>query len=157
MSHRLVTNTVQAPAAGADFKFTISDSDRALILAVKATLTTSVTAGNRRPGMMLADQNNLAYWCSDVVWPQAASLAVTYSWARGASLLPAAATVTGQKVAAPLPWLRLAPNDQFESATLGIAGTDQWSSIVYRAIVGDWWEDEQELMALAHALMHASG
>lgn len=152
MAHRIITEQVPAPAAGADFTFTPSATDKVLLLAVTAKLTTSVAAANRRPALALDDQNDITYWSSDAGLPQVASLAVTYSWARGASDPPSAAIVTGQRIALPIPWLRLQPNDAVESFTLLIDAADQWSAIVYRAIVGDWWEDEQELAHLAQAL-----
>lgn len=152
MAFRVVTEQVAAPAPGADFAITISATDRVLLLALTAKLTTSAAVANRRVALELEDQNDLTYWTADAGWPQAAALAATYSWARGASTPPPAALVTLERVALPIPWLRLEPNDTVESATALIDVADQWSAIVYRAIVGDWWEDEQELSHLAQAL-----
>jgi hypothetical protein len=152
VSHRIVTEQVPAPAAGSDWAFTPSSTDRVLLLSVTAKLTTSAAAANRRPALALEDQNDLTYWSADSVFPQAASLAVTYSWARGASNPPAAAIVTLERVALPMPWLRLQPNDAVESDTALLDVADAWTNIVYRAVIGDWWEDEAELAYLARAL-----
>lgn len=152
MSHRIVTEQVNGPAAGSDLKFTPSTTDKVLLLTLTAKLTTSAVVANRRVSLNLIDQNTLTYWAADAVFAQAASLAVTYSWARGASLAPPAALIASEKVALPFPWLRLQPNDTISTVTALIDVGDVWSSIVYRAIVGDWWEDEQELAHLAQAL-----
>ena len=151
MGHRIVTESVPNPAAGADWSFTASATDKCLLLAVTAKLTTSATAANRRPALELEDQNDLTYWTGDAGFPQVASLTVVYSWARGASIPPPTAVADAERIALPLPWLRLQPNDTVESATAAIDAGDQWSAIAYRAVVGDWWEDEQELAYLAQA------
>lgn len=156
MAHRVVTDQVPSPAAGADWSFTPSQTDRVLLLSVTGLLTTAVAVANRRPALALKDQNGLVYWSADSVYPQAASLAVTYSWARGASNPPAAAIVTLERVALPLPWLRLQPNDTVESLTAAIAAADQWSGIIYRAVIGDTWEWEQEYAGLAQAVTIAA-
>jgi hypothetical protein len=150
------TLAIPAPAAGADWTFVPSQTDRTLLLAIASTLTTSATAANRRPALELVDQSGLVYWSADAVFPQVASLAVTYSWARGAGAPPAAAEVTGQRIALPLPWARLQPGDTIKSVTAAIAGTDQWSQIVFRGIIGDWWEEESELAHLAEAFTIAA-
>ena len=152
MAHRVVTEQVASPAAGADLAFTPSATDRVLLLAVTAVLTSSAAVANRRAALVLQDQNALAYWSADAVEPQAASLAVTYSWARGAATPPISALVASERVSLPLPWLRLEPGDTVKTATAAVDVADQWSAIIYRAVVGDWWEDEQELAHLAQAL-----
>lgn len=158
MSHRIVTEQVNAPAAGTDWTIKPSPTDKVLLLTVTATLTTSAVVASRRVSLNLKDQNALGYWCADAVMAQAASLAVTYSWARGASLGPPAALVASEKVALPFPWLRLQPSDTVSAITALIDVGDVWSKIVYRAIVGDWWEDEHELAQIAQALaMGAAG
>lgn len=152
MSHRIVTEQVNNPAAGADFTFTPSQTDKVLLLTLTAKLTTSAVVASRRAGLHLLDQQAINFWSADAVFPQAASLAVTYSWARGASLAPPAALLATERVALPFPWLRLQPGDQIAAQTTLIDVGDQWTNVVYRAIVGDWWEDEQELAHLAQAL-----
>lgn len=152
MRHRIVTLQVPQPAAGAGFTFVPSTTDKTLLLALTGKLATDATVASRRPALTLADQAGLTYWTADAVFGQAASLAVIYSWARGAALAPAAALVTAERVALPLPWLRLQPGDEVTVSTTAEDTGDQWSAIVYRAIVGDWWEHEEELAALAQAL-----
>lgn len=152
MSHRIITEAVAQPAAGAGFAFTPSSTDKTLILALTAKLTTSAAVAARRPALALSDQNGTVYWSADSVLPQAASLGVTYSWARGAALAPSAALVASERVALPLPWLRLQPEDQVSGVTALLDVADQWTAIVWRGIIGDWWEDEQELAHLAQAL-----
>lgn len=156
MSHRVVTNRIALGATGGNIAFTPSSTDHVLLLAVAATLTTDATVAARRPAIVLEDQNGLQYWGADAGMPQAASLAVTYSWARGASLAPSAALVASQRVALPLPWLRLEPEDTVNLITSLEDASDAWSNVVWRGIIGDWWEHEQELWHLAQAFTLAA-
>lgn len=156
MSSRVITETVRPPLAGADFSFRISQTDKVLLLTLSAVLTTSVAVANRRPALSFADQSAGVFWSADAINPQAASLGVTYSWARGLNVGAAAAIVTSERVGIGLPWVRLQPNDTLASITSGLDAADQWSSIVYRAIVGDWWDEEAELSHLAQAFAIAA-
>lgn len=156
MSHRVVTVPVAQASAGAGVAFTPSGQEHVLLLAVAATLTTDATVASRRPALILEDQNGLQYWGTDAGQPQAASLAVRYSWSRGASLGPPNALVASQRVALPLPWLRLEPEDTVNLITALEDTSDQWSNVVYRAIIGDLWEREQELAHLAQAFTQAA-
>lgn len=156
--HRIVTEQVNTPAVGTDFQFTPSQTDKVLLLTLTGKLTTSAAVASRRAGLHLLDQQSINFWSADAVFPQAASLGVTYSWARGASLSPPAALLASERVALPFPWLRLQPGDTVAAQTTLLDVGDQWTNVVYRAIVGDWWEDEQELSHLAQALaMGAAG
>lgn len=152
MSHRVITEQIAQPAAGGGFAFTPSNTDKTLLLAVTAKLTTSAAVANRRPALALEDLNGLLYWSADAGYAQAASLGVVYSWARGVSMPPPAAVVSAERVALGLPWLRLQPGDTVNALTVLEDAADQWSLIVWRGIIGDWWEDEQELAYLAQAL-----
>lgn len=156
MAHRIVTFKVNSPAVGTDFSLPISTTDRVLLLALTATLTTSAAVANRRAALAFKDQSAGVWWSADAVYPQAASLAVVYSWARGASTGADPTLAGGERVGLPLPWARLQPNDNVESLTALIDVGDQWSAIVYRAIIGDFWHDEQELAHLAEAITLAA-
>lgn len=156
MPHVVVTQTVNAPAAGADFSLPISTTDRVLLLAITAKLTTSAAVANRRPALAFKDQGAGVWWSADAVYPQTASLGVTYSWARGASTGADPTVAASERVGLGLPWARLQPNDTVESITALIDVADQWSAIVYRAVIGDFWEDEQELSHLAQAIAIAA-
>lgn len=156
MAHTLVTRLVPAPAAGQDFSLPISTTDRVLLLAIAATLTTSAAVANRRPALAFKDQSAGVWWSADAGYPQAASLAVTYSWARGASVAADPTIATLERVSLPIPWARLEVNDTVETITALIDVADQWSAIVYRAVVGDFWEEEQELSHLAQAFAIAA-
>lgn len=152
MSHRIITLQVPSPAAGADWSFVPSQTDHCRLFAVTALLTTSATVANRRPALALADLNALTYYSSDCEYPQVASLAVRYSWAWGASNNVPTALVTGERCSLGLPRIDLRPADTVESVTLGIQAGDQWSSIIWRGLVGDSWEDEELGSVLAVAL-----
>jgi len=157
MSHQIVTGQVDQPAAGADWKFTPSTSDHVRLLTVTAQLATAVAVANRLPALAFEDQNGLTYWSADTVVPQAASLTVRYSWSRNMSLSVASAVVTGERISAGMPDEWLLPGDTVSSVTAAIAAADQWSSIVWRGIVGDSWEDDRMVAAITRAFRGASG
>lgn len=144
-----VTNTIDSPAAGADFAFSISTGDRAWLLALTAKLTTSATVASRVPGLALEDQNGLVFWQASAVDSQAASLAAFYSWARGGPTVTPASIIANSRVSNALPWLELQPGDQVKSITSLIDTADTWTSITYRAAVGDYWAEEEQLARLA--------
>lgn len=156
MSHRVVTATVTPPAAGADVLFVPSQTDTVLLLAVTAKLTSSAAVANRRAALAFKDESAGYWWSADAVYPQVASLGVTYSWARGAGAGPDPTIVAAERIGLPLPWARLQPNDSVGTLTALIDVADQWSAIVWRGIVGDFWEDEQELAHLARAFTLAA-
>ena len=157
MAHQIVTGQVDQPAAGADWRFTPSASDHVRLLTVTAELTTAIAVANRIPALAFKDQGGLVYWSADTVTPQAASLTVRYSWSRNMSLAVASAVVTGERVSAGMPDEWLLPGDTVESITGALAAADQWSSIVWRGIVGDSWEDDRMVAAIARAFRGAGG
>lgn len=156
MSHRIVTVACPQPAAGADFSFDPSSTDKSLLLAVTATLTTSAVVANRRPALSFKDKSAGVWWSADAVYPQTAGLTVTYSWARGAGAGADPTIAAAERIGLPLPWARLQPQDLVQSITSAIDVGDQWSAIVYRAVVGDAWEDREELAYLARAFTVAA-
>jgi hypothetical protein len=155
--HRVITDTLTQPAAGADLAFIPAGPDKVRLLAVTARLTTSAAAGNRRPAIALSDKSAGVFWSADAIQPQAASLAVRYSWARGVGAQVASAIVTAERVALQLPDLWLQPQDTVETITLGIDTADQWDQIVWRGVVGDEWETERELYSLGRLLLMGQG
>lgn len=155
--HRVITETIVKPAVGADFSFIPAGTDRVRLLTVSALLTTSATVGSRRPALAFSDQSAGVFWSADVIQPQAASLAVRYSWARGVGVQVATAIVTGERVALQLPDLWLQPQDTVEAITLGLDVADQWTNIVWRGVVGDHWEEEEDWARLAHILLAGQG
>lgn len=155
--HRVVTDTLTNPAAGADFTFVPAGTERVRLLAITALLTTSVAVANRRPALAFSDQSAGTFWSGDSISPQVASLAVRYSWARGVGAQVATTVITGERVALQLPDLWLQPQDTIKAITLGLDVADQWSQIVWRGVVGDHWEEEERLDRLAHLILAGQG
>lgn len=154
---RVITQKVAQPALGADFSFIPAAGDRVRLLALTAILTTSAVVAARQPGISLSDQSAGIYWASDAINPQAASLAVRYSWAIGTGVAEQATIVTGERITLPLPHLWLGTDDTVASSTLAIDVGDRWSAIVWRGLVGDEWAEAEELAALAQAFTAAVG
>lgn len=148
----LQTFQVAQPAAGADWSFVPSNSDRVKLLFVTAKLTTAVAVASRYPALAFKDQGGVVYYGADAGVPQAASLAVNYSWSRAGSTSVATTIFTGERVGLALPDAWIEPGDTVQSMTAAIAGADQWTSVYWRGIIGDAWEDEQHLAEIAAAL-----
>ncbi|MGH2877779.1 MAG: hypothetical protein ACRDLV_16120 [Solirubrobacteraceae bacterium] len=130
----------------------LSQSDRVRVLAVTALLTSSATAASRAVALQIEDQNGLLIWTADLEAVQAASLACTYSWARGSGVSAAAAPITGARLSAGLPFLDLEPGDSLSVHTANIDAADQWSAVVVRYQAGEQWEHLQLLERLQAAL-----
>ena len=156
MRSEVITFQVAQPAAGVDFSFVPSQTDQTLLLAVTGKLVTGANAANRRPALAIKDKSGLYVWSADAGYPQVASLTTYYSWARGASVGPDTTIAASERVSLPLPWLRLQPGDIVASITGLIDAADQWSAVVWRGIVGEWWEEETELANLARAFAVAT-
>lgn len=152
MNCRLVQGAVDQPAAGADWSFVPSHSDRVKLLSITAQLVTAAAVANRIVALQYTDEPGAVIWTADVVTPQTASLTVRYSWADGGALQIATAIVAGERVGAKLTDFWLQPGDKVSSVTGAIAAADQWSSIVWRGYVASAWEDLEEQEQLATAL-----
>lgn len=151
MKSRLLTATVTQPAAGADFKFIPAGMEEVRLLSLSAILTTSAVVGARQPSLRFQTREPVTYWAADTIFPQAASLAVRYSWAIGTGLGVANPVVASGKAAAPLPHLWLDEDDTVASTTLLLDVGDQWSSIAYRCLVGSHYRAVEELAELSQA------
>jgi hypothetical protein len=154
---RPVTYPIPSPAAGSDWSYTPSPTDQGIVMAVTATLTTAVAVAGRMPAIEYTDQSGLVYLSADCAQPQAASLAVTYTWAREFGLGLFAAPVNGQRVSAPLPDAWLQPNDKIGTVTSNMQAADQWSNIVIRFYTGERWRELQRELAVEQYLEGESG
>ena len=141
-----------APAAGADWTVTPSDTDRVRIDTVTAVLVTSATVANRLPALQIVDQNGLIVWAADLQAPQAASETVRYSWARGSGVSASTAVTTTRSLSGPLPFTWLEPGDSLQVVTGAIAAADQWGVTTVRFCSAEEWESLQLLERLRSAL-----
>lgn len=139
MHTRPVTYPLPSPAAGTDFSYRPSQTDQAVVMTLTAKLTTSATVAGRLPALTYTDQNGEVYLSADLGQAQAASLAVTYTWARMFGTTLGAAPITGQKASAPLPDAWLQPNDTISVVTANLDPADQWSNIMIRYYTGERW------------------
>lgn len=146
------TFSIPSPAPGADWVFTPSQTDRAVVMSVTGILTTAVAAANRFPALTLTDQSGLVYYSADVGRPQAASLVVRYTWARDVYLSPSTLIAGGQSMAGGMPDVWLDPNDTIGTVTNALAAADQWSSIVIRYYTGERWLELQRELQLQQYL-----
>lgn len=127
-------------------------------MAVTARLTTATAVASRLPAIAYTDQSGLVYLSADCAQPQAASLAVTYTWARDFGLGLFAAPIAGQRIGAPLPDAWLQPGDTIGVKTDNLQAADQWDQIVIRFYTGERWRKlqaelrlEQEVAAWAES------
>lgn len=157
MRTKPLTYPIPSPAAGSDWSYKVSPTDQGIVMAVTATLTTSAVVAARLPAIEYTDQSGLVYLSADCAQPQAASLAVTYTWAREFGLGLFAAPVNGQRVSAPLPDAWLQPNDLLSVTTLNKDVADQWSNIVIRFYTGERWRQLQRELAVEQYLEAESG
>lgn len=157
MGYRVVTRTVDQPAAGQEWSIVPSTSDRVKILALTALYTASSATASRVPGLVLKDQTGTEYWSTDANAALAATVAAWFSFAPTTAAVVDQAEFSSERGNLPFPPLWLEPGDSISSSTVAIASGDQWSNIAYRAIIGDYWEREEEMLAVANALWAASG
>lgn len=158
MRGQVITTVLPAPAAGADWTFTPSPTDRVHVLTITGKLTTAAAVANRVVALRCEDLNAVNYYQADAVYPQAASLAVTYSWSRNGGNGANPAIFTGESVGLALWSHWLEPGDRVGSLTANIAAADQWSAIVARYVVLEHWVMLEELGELAAlAARQASG
>jgi hypothetical protein len=137
------------PAAGADWTFIPSGSDRTRILSITGELTTSATVASRAVGLQLATENDLVYWGMQYAAAQAASLAATYSWAHSGNYVAPAAVAAGSVLSAAFPKEWLEPGDVVSSQTAAISAADQWSNLVVRFTTSEHWRELERWEQLA--------
>lgn len=157
MRTKPLTYPIPSPAAGSDWSYEPSNTDQGVVMTLTATLTTSIVVASRLPAIYYKDQNGLTYLSADCGQPQAASLAVTYTWAREFGLGLFAAPVNGQRVSAPLPDAWLQPADSIGTKTANMDVGDQWSNIVIRFYTGERWRQLQRELAVEQYLESESG
>jgi hypothetical protein len=135
----------------------LSEIDQAILMSVTARLTTSAAVASRLPAIAYTDQSAQLFLSADCGQPQAASLAVTYTWARDFGLGLFAAPITGQRVSAPLPDAWLQPGDVLSTVTANIDVGDQWDRIILRYYTGERWLALQRELAVERFLGSESG
>lgn len=141
MRSGVVVRKLAAPAAGADWSFVPSTSDRCRLLTVTAELTTDAVVAARGVSLTLTDTSDGVYYQAGLGATQAASLAVRYSWAYGANLIVGTTIADGMPVSAALPRQWLEPGDELSSVTSAIDVADQWSAILVRFVTGEHWRE----------------
>jgi hypothetical protein len=151
------TDPIASPAAGADITFVPTQIDQCVVMTFKARLTTSAVVANRLPALVMKDINGNIYVQAGLGQPQAASLAVTYTWARAFGAGSAGALVTGQSTSGPLPDAWLQPGDTIGTATTNLDVGDQWDQVVCRYYVGEHWLRLRRELAEATLAEHALG
>lgn len=123
------------PAAGGEVGEAVPASARWQLISFYTTLTTSATAGNRRPSITL-DDGSFLLWKAIAPADQAASLTVAYQI--GESGFISAGGLAAIVLPAPCPtWLsgyagsQGATQFKIRTSTAGILAGDQWSAPLY--------------------------
>jgi hypothetical protein len=120
------------PAAGAEISKTVPANALWRLLALEFGLTTSVTAANRLPRLVIDDGTNDLQRL-EVPAVQAASLTRTYSWAPG---MPSRVAVASDNLM-PLPLNTLLPSGyRFRTVTDSIQAADQYTAP--RFLLEEW-------------------
>lgn len=148
---------VPSPVAGADFSFVPSTTDRVRLLTLTAQLATAVAVANRMPAIAFKGQDGGVFYSADGGVPQLASLTVQYTWSRSGATAIANPIVGGERVGLALPDIWLQPGDTIESITGLISGADQWSGIIWRGLIADSWEEDEQLYAVSQLLRASAG
>lgn len=127
---------VPAPAAGADWTFTLPAAGYWRIRSVFATLTASATVANRQPGLAITD--------GTVLWHRARPGAVLI--ANGVADVLAMPGLGFQTQGAtqgtftlPIPDVVMPPGFVISSVSTALQAGDQYSSIVIAAEEHDFW------------------
>lgn len=115
--------SVASPAAGADWSTTIPAGHLYQLLAIRAILTTSAAVANRAARLILGDGTS-TYASIPAPAVQAASLAVSYTWAAGAPGVSVDLAQLGY-----LPDLVLPPAWTIGTSTRLIDVADAWTAI----------------------------
>lgn len=124
-----------APAAGAEISETVPTGARWELLMFRAAYTTSATAGNRQPILILDDGSN-RWMTSPYLGVTAASGSGAAEWAQGSNI---GATVGGQNPAGFIPLNnRLPAGARIRTTTVSIAAGDQYAAPTY--LVREWLE-----------------
>jgi hypothetical protein len=127
--------TGSAPAAGAEISETVPTGARWELLLFRAAYTTSATAGNRQPILILDDGSN-RWMTSPYLGVTAASGNGAGEWAQGSNI---GAAVGGQNPSGFLPLNnRLPAGARIRTTTVAIAAGDQYAAPTY--LVREWLE-----------------
>lgn len=157
MRTRSKTESVTAPAAGSDFSFVPSQTDRVYLLTVAATLTADANVATRIPALTFKTQQGLQFCAMGNIISIAASQGATWNWARGVGTAANSAYASGEQVVVGLPDMWLEPGDSVSAVTINKQVGDKWTNIVWRGLVGDWWEHEDALAAFAKQIVSLRG
>lgn len=157
MRTRSKTVPITAPAAGADFSFTPSQTDRVYLLTVTANLLADANVATRIPALTFKTQQGLQFCSMGNIISLAASQQATWNWARGVGTAANSAYASGEQVAVGLPDMWLEPGDTVSAVTINKQVGDKWSNIVWRGLVGDWWQHEEGIAAFARLMAAIRG
>jgi hypothetical protein len=129
---------VVAPGPGADWVIVVPRNARWRLQGVTGVLSTGIAVANRNTSLRgLGGAQNAFQAISSAV--QAASLAITYTWAPGVE----SRTSSGLNVTSiPIPYghnLSGIAGDSLDSSTFNIQAADQWSAI--GAVIEEWLEN----------------
>ena len=154
---RLVTERVPTPAAGADWSFTPSTSDRSRLVTITALLATSATAATRMPELRIKNQEGDVVWQVGNANTVAASLQVRLNWASEQTTPYGQTLVNYAAIGLSTPGHWLEPGDVVSSFTVALQAGDAWSSIYARYLVGDEWDWRREMAEIAEQVMGDAG
>jgi hypothetical protein len=127
---RSITGTV--PAAGADISETVPTGVRWILLALRATLTTSATVATRIPNLTLDDGANIFSYNGLLAQTQGASTTTPWTWAGN---VPSGSSGISALLALTTPNL-LQQAFRIRTQTAAIQAGDQWTAPQY--LVQEW-------------------
>lgn len=127
--------SLPAPAAGSDWTFTPSGSDRVRLQSITAKLTSSATAGNRMPALQVTDETgNLISHDAPSAY-QVASQAAVYNWR--ATWMASGVAANSLRYLLGCPGFWLPATVTIGTSTSGLLAGDQWSGIYLLFLVAD--------------------
>lgn len=118
--------SMQDPAAGADFAFTIPQGECWELFAIYGTLVTDATVATRNVLLLLRAPGGVSLFEMDSPSGQAASLTQRYNWG---GALPRT-TVSNTRVMMPIPnRVRIPPGGDISSAVISLQAGDNWGTV----------------------------
>lgn len=143
--HELRYLTVGNPAAGSDFNFVASNTQRVKILTITATLATDATVANRVPAIQILSTDKTVVYDSASSLSQAASLTNIWTWDHSMSGPGFSGAYNGANVVSTnaFPDLILPHGWQVKVVTRLVDTSDQWSAIAVTYFELDGISDAQ--------------
>jgi hypothetical protein len=149
---KYVQGSVDQPAAGADFSFSPSNGDSFKLLTLRAELLIAADGGAEAGVLEFADKSGNAILDVNSTPAGEASATFYFNWAARTTYLTQALEASPFYLFQPLPDLWMPEGTTISTITQSLVADDQWTNIVYTALVGEEFEHLVLLERLIHRI-----